>query len=457
MSTFFFGQQFVKNKQSSNLFANTPYFQNMKRLWLIGLCMCSAIVVAAQTASPCQLQGVVVQAMGKTPLSGAYIQSFGTGDVAFTGDDGAFNLRVRCTGIDTLMLRGLARIDLFIIKDGAYTNDTLEVAQAMVDLEMVNINPNDAKRIVQQAVAKIPENYPTSSYVAFGFFRNYKFINQRFRELTELQMAAAMRMTGSGKSFEVREGYAIDKIRRTLYSIGIDAFYEGDVQDLFKQNLIYHNEFAPFNNLFIDHGDFTFDSTTTDSTWVINYALRGITGENHGVSNYVPQDFLGEAQETGYLIINKSDFAITKLVRESVRNKRYEYPGHNNFLYPDMQYTEQFHEGFLECNYVELNGWYYPVTIFHAYRNTFTHVPTNSNAYYITDYSEWHCDSISEMIDPVWMERFDNYKDPELMYYTYQPADWQQTPPWYFVRKEQVFDDLKLIDEPDLLFTKGGK
>lgn len=426
------------------------------RLITCMLFFCS-MTLQAQNNSTCSFHGVVVIGSEEALLQGAYLKCLGTGDDVITDDEGNFSLRVSCSGPDTLILQSISGSEKFLLQDGKYTDDTLRIVFKLYNLNDIFVTPKEPVDIVRKAVARIPINYPETSHVAFGFYRNYKLINNRFRELTELQMAVAMRFEEKGQHNELREAYAVDKIRRTLYTISIDEFYKGQLTDLFTQNLVYHTDFAFFNNIFIKQCDFSFDSTSTDSTWVINYKLTNITGENHGVSNYSPVDFYGEATETGYLVINKSDYAIIKLVRESLRNKKYEYPKRNNFLLPDLQYSEQFHEGFLECDYAMLDGKYYPVSIFHAYKNTFTHNPTNSIAYIITDYSEWHCDSISEMIDPVWMQRFDKFTALERMYYTYDPNDWTQTPSWYFIRNEQVYGDLQLMDDPEILFKKSGE
>ena len=49
------------------------------------------------------------------------------------------------------------------------------------------------------------------------------------------------------------------------------------------------------------------------------------------------------------------------------------------------------------------------------------------------------------------------YRSDFNLNYTYNPSEWDTTPNWYFVRKEQVFSDLELIGNLDQLFTNGGK
>ncbi|MBK9456886.1 MAG: hypothetical protein IPO24_15520 [Bacteroidetes bacterium] len=40
---------------------------------------------------------------------------------------------------------------------------------------------------------------------------------------------------------------------------------------------------------------------------------------------------------------------------------------------PDLKYTGEFDEGYLEINYLYLNGKYFVKNIFHAHTNSFTH------------------------------------------------------------------------------------
>lgn len=335
--------------------------------------------------------------------------------------------------------------------------DTVTLYCQPFNLQPVSILPNDARSIIERAVQRIPENYPQTSYVLYGFYRNYRNINHYFRELTEAQAACVYRMDTTNAN-EVNEAFGVQMVRRTPYTLPINEFYNHQLEDLFQQNLVYHPAFAAFNSLYRDKSIFEIDSSlSTDTTWFIRYTLQNLTGENHGIENYVPESFAGEGTETGYFIIHKSDLAFLTIVRESIRNPKYAYPGHNNFLHPDMQYTGEFNEGFLEIQYVKKDDSYYPARLFHAYSNTYTYNPTNQIEWRITEYSEWWSDSITDIISSSLMQALLTYQSDFNLDYTYQASEWDNTPNWYFVRKEQVFSDLELIDQPGQLFINGGK
>ncbi|HRF77819.1 MAG TPA: hypothetical protein PLB46_14675, partial [Chitinophagales bacterium] len=150
-------------------------------------------------------------------------------------------------------------------------------------------------------------------------------------------------------------------------------------------------------------------------------------------------------------------YAILKIVREAKRDPKYEYPKNNNFLMPDLKYTGEFDEGYLEINYLNLNGKYFVKNIFHAHTNSFTHVATNQEVYQITDYSEWTCDSIGYIIDDTLMQQLHNYENNEFVKYTYHPEQWEQLPPFFFVKQETVLNDIKKRGDLNILFLNGGK
>lgn len=422
----------------------------MKRFLLIMICMCCAPFAWSQTS--CSF--VIADASTHKPIDQAVV-FVDEGEAILSGSSG--HVLFICSDVQRITVQTLMCDTTITITNNNFP-DTVFLSCAPFELDAVSVLPKDAKFIVQSAVKKIPVNYSTSSFVLYGFFRTYKNVNGYFRELTEANIGTLFQVNDENTYQNVDEAFGIQNIRRTKYTLPISEFYDRQLEDLFRQNLIYHNAYAAFNDLYIDKTLFSIDTAaSTDSTWFIRYAMQHITGENHGIDNYIPEQFAGEGTETGYFIIHKTDLAFLTIQRECVRNPKYAYPGHNNFLHPDMRYTGELNEGFLEVVYVKHEGLYYPKQIMHAFANTFTFVPTNQVSWRITEYAEWHSDSLSAVISSELMEALKTY-DSDLRYsYTYDPMAWQHTAPWYFVRKEQVFEDLKLLDTPEQLFIKGGQ
>lgn len=392
------------------------------------------------------------------PISNCPVKVKDYNSVYSTDSLGRLQINLPDTGKINLTVYALnCHTEVFIQKPGNQFEPILIFCPGF-ELPPVDINYLDAETIIKKAAAKIPALYADSAYLAFGFYRNYKKINGVFKEFTEADVATVMRINKNEHQQLINEeAFGLQKLRRTRYTIPIEAFYDHALTDLFRQNLIYHTEFAVFNPYFFRHAEFEIDTSSTDSTWVINYKLRGIIGENHGIDNYDPDAFFGEGKETGYYVINKTDYAIIKIVRETIRDKRYQYPKYNNFLMPELEYTGEFDEGFLEINFVLFEGKYYLKNIYHAHTNSFTHVATNQLLYKVTDYSEWQCDSIGYIITPQLQEDLTSYTNNELVKYEYNENDWLATPPFYFIHPDLVFADLKKRGQLYDLFVAGGK
>lgn len=336
-------------------------------------------------------------------------------------------------------------------------DETVSVHCPDIVLPTAHIQYLDANDIVRKAAAEIKHNYPDTGYALHGLFRTYKKINHQFDELAEAQLVVGMRIDTTKNIPEASEVFGAHKLRKTPYTITLSNYYDWQVSDLFNQNPVYHADLFPIAPLYIDRCTYILDSAKcTDSTWLVVYAMHSVSGENHGISNFIPESFAGEADETGYFIIRKDNFAIIKFVRESVRDKRYGYPGYNNFLHPDLIYTGEFIEGYLEVIYTLFDDKYIPARIFHAYTNTYTHVATNTQTYHITDYNEWFCDSVSTTLSDADYQAMLDFKPDLSMPYTYQPEDWKNLHPPVFISAETLQQGLTRVAPLETLFIRGG-
>lgn len=422
-------------------------------IWLALIVCCVPQQINAQHI----YTATIINAATNSPMADCPFQLEGVRGLYSTDSLGKFEVNRPDTGAINLTVLGLnCHVAISIPKPNTQFSPVV-VFCPPYELETVPIEYLDGLVIMKKAAAQLPYLYADSAYIAFGFYRNYKKINNVFREITEADIAGVMRIAEEKNKLVCEEAFGIQNIRRTRYTIAIDQYYDRALHDVFKQNPVYHHDYSLLTPYFLRHGDFYIDSASTDSTWVITYELRGITGENHGVDNYSSEDFYGEADESGYYIINKTDYAILKIVREAKRDPKYEYPKNNNFLMPDLKYTGEFEEGYLEINYTYLDGKYFAKNIFHAHTNSFTHVATNQEVYRITDYSEWTCDSIGYIIDDTLMRQLQDYENNEFVSYTYNPALWEKRPPYFFVLKETVLQDIQKRGNLDELFIAGGK
>ncbi len=423
----------------------------MKGLSIFVYCLCIYVTVLSQNT--CSI--TLINRAEATPLvfSNCFVGTEKT--LVQTDADGRLTLPENCTFPCSISVYTLTcKQDLLINSCG----ETLSVYCPDIQLPTAEFTWLDGKGIIKKAAAAIAENYPDSGFVLYGLYRNYKNINHQLRELTEARSVVAMRVDTTDGRLHAREAFGVRALRRTPYTIHISTFYDRQMEDLFLQNPVYHPQLFPISPLYIDHCTFMIDSTaSTDSTWTVLYGMHHVSGENHGISNFKPEDFAGEADETGYFVIRRDNFAILQYVRESVRDKKYGYPGHNNFLHPDMLYTGEFIEAYLQVDYTEVDGRYIPLHIFHAHTNTFTHVATNTQVYYVTDYSEWHCDSVTMQLTQSDYQLLLDYKNDLRIPYTYQDHHWTSLPPLVFVDRQTLDAALEKNGGAVTLFEQGGR
>lgn len=401
--------------------------------------------------------GTVINSDNGQPIKNGIIQYDKSSDIVTTDSLGKFIIYTANKAPLVIKITTLNCAEELVLDKADSSYATVIINCNPVELLPIQIQYQDAYTIVQKAFTQIPKLYANSSYLSYGFYRNYKKINNQFKELTECKLATVMRIDTLQGKLNCDEAFGILAIRRTLYTIALENFYDNQLTDLFNQNLVYHNAFAAFAPGLFPYTTFAIDSASNDSAWVISYSVKKFSGENHGIENFTLRAFPGEAFETGFITINKSDYAITKLIRESIRNQKYQYPENNNFLLPDRLYTGWFEEGFLEINFEHVHDKYFLKSIFHAYTNTFIHVPTNMVEYKITDYSEWIADSIGYKIDEPLLVLLNAYKTNEKIKYLYQPDSWQTTSPWYFINKETVLAGFAKRGEIEELFRQGGE
>lgn len=82
-------------------------------------------------------------------------------------------------------------------------------------------------------------------------------------------------------------------------------------------------------------------------------------------------NFRGESWEKGTITIEKESFTITKIEKNSYRNKEYNYLKNNNYVLSERKFTAEFVSGNLVAEYVSINGKYYLNKLLHQFTNDF--------------------------------------------------------------------------------------
>ncbi len=421
-------------------------------MWFIMLLM--SIDADAQV-----FKSVLLEIENNKPIANALIQTNANSDFTTSDSNGVFYLAIEnnTTTFD-LIVSTLNCRKAIPIKDNFSDYDTIYMHCKPFVLEQVTITYLTPQQIVMRAINSIPQNYFDSSFVCPSFYRNYQKINGKFMHLTEARTHVLFRISPQFTQLSADEAISVQALRKSNRLLRLDEFYGDDYKDLLMQNPIYHIFSSSLNPDKLDAFNFYMSSETNDSVWVILYSSKKYTTENHAIDNYNPNDFYGEANEQGTLIIDKQSNAFLFIERKALRNTNYHYPKFNNFLYPDNKYTGEFIDGYLAITFSKKNEKYYPKRILHSFTNEFFATVTYEKVYKITEYFEWFAEEPIFIIPSIVSHQFETYTLIGNMQGKYQADQWiSPIPNYYLVEKEILYRDLEEKENLNTQFINNSE
>lgn len=395
-----------------------------------------------------------------TPVSYAAIRLSGTETYAETNFEGKFELVVP-GGMKVLQLEVFA----IGLRDTVACLATAQGQLLFIDrpslpLGVVNIEGYTARGIVEKAVAMIPVNYTDSSFAAFTFVRRYMKVNNKFRNLIEARMVVLYLLKTRKNNQTPEYGFCVQNIRRSPFSYVIDDFkYGRDILYFLTQDPVYNVSLSALNPNAFDYYNFSFDSTSNDSVYVIRYSCSDFSSESHGLENFLELGMEGEGTEKGCLVIDAETFAFKRIERISERNPNYHYPKNNNCLLPSRKYFVEFVQGTLVSEYKERNGKWFLTFQGHQHTNDYFDMFTGKKIYSISDVTEWHCDSVTHFIPTSMAGKFVSDTSLTAEEYSYNPSQWTFADSicYYFYTANEVFNSLGAGILPEQIFSEGGK
>ena len=417
------------------------------------------IFIVSATSAQLTYKAVLIETETKTPIVDAliilqYKTNFTTSD-----SSGYFqfiipeNTNQLLLQISTLTCRHTITVN---VSDNSL--DTIQLLCSPLSLDEVVITYNDPKQIVLNAVKKIPQNYMDSSFALNAFYRHYQNINGNYTNLTEAQSTTLFRISQKLTALVADEAVAVQAIRRSDRYYLPEEFHGDDYKDMLNQNPIYHLLTSSLDPEKVEDCKYFISPLSNDSIWVIYYTAKNYSSENHGISGFYPNDFYGEADETGTYIIDKKTLAFLSIERKAGRNQKYDYPKYNNFLYPDNNYTGEFIDGYLLVLFENDNEKYYPKQILHSYTNEFFASITYERAYRITDYFEWFGGEPTFIISKEAMQQFIDYRSIRENSAKYYPDLWiLPIPGIKLISQTELFNALEKEDSLQNQFFKNGK
>ncbi|MCE9540075.1 MAG: hypothetical protein K8R85_12780, partial [Bacteroidetes bacterium] len=192
--------------------------------------------------------------------------------------------------------------------------------------------------------------------------------------------------------------------------------------------------------------------------YVIKYTCEAFSSDNHGIDNIAEARLLGECRESGTIVIDRTTFAFKKIERNSFRHKGFLYPKNNNWIRPSLNYYMNFIDGKLISEYSQVEGKWFLKRICREYTHEYFKAGLNSKEFTITEINEWFADSVTHFITADLIGKFYSSVDLPSCSYSYNKSKWsQQTHPFYFFNKQDIYMDLEKRGSIEQQFLSNGK
>lgn len=251
----------------------------------------------------------------------------------------------------------------------------LRVVPKDFDLATATIRGLTARQVVQKAIGAIPQNYPDSSYVYYGHYRQYQQSGGRFQNLVEAQVAAAIlpRKKRNALTADLRFAVLASK-KQGLTPTKIEDvdIREGLSEQLFEENPVYFLSYSSLVGRLLDVCKFAFDSTYSGPDDYRIYYTSTLSGEDHGFSQkFATNSIYRESSETGTLVIDRKTLAFKRISRKVRRLPEFDYYHMANWVPITRKLSRELVNGQLDIQYVQLGEKWFLSQIAHGYSNDY--------------------------------------------------------------------------------------
>jgi len=419
------------------------------------------IALAASAFGQNNFTGILLNKQDSMPIQFAIIKSTDINNFTRTDDKGEFSFQIpaKFTKLH-FQISAIGLHDTISIHRNHNAKEKIYVDKKPLALDSFNVKGLSAIEIMRKAVEMIPFNYTDSSFASFSFYRQYHKVNDTFKNLVEAQAVIYFKVTPSNKKLTSTYAFDIEQMRRSnfTYDIEDNKYYQNEIASHLSEDPIYNLEKGALNpNAFIFY-KFNFDTTSKSDDYVIKYTSLNFSSESHGVENYAELGWFGEAWEEGKFTIDRKSFAIKKTERRAYRNTKFDYPRNNNFIIPSRAYYMEFIDGSQVAEYEQVKGKWFLKTLYHSFTNEYFDSYTTKKAYSLTENFEWYSDSVSHFVSTGLADKFYDKTSLPTCAYVYDKSYWDKIlPPFYFVKKEDVYIDLEKKSSVEEQFENSGK
>jgi hypothetical protein len=145
----------------------------MRKSLVILVFACIALTCEGQEAGIILLKGKVVSASTGEAIGFATIALARNGIATMSNEDGAFVFKIPAEASrDSIFISHIGYQSLAIIVNDADTGiQTIALKEKSVELPGVTVTHLNPLALIQKAITRIPDNYPSKPYVSYGFYR----------------------------------------------------------------------------------------------------------------------------------------------------------------------------------------------------------------------------------------------------------------------------------------------
>lgn len=385
--------------------------------------------------------GQLLNKADNAPVPYAVVKLQATGQTQITDSLGKFVL-VLPVDTSTVSIE-VAALGFHGVINHKRTNAAVEkvyMNKPALNLGQVEIQGLSAKKVVEQAIEKIPQLCANTSYATNAFYRQIHKENGRFVKLIEVQGSTMFRLIQERKKIGCKEAIAIVQMRRSFDYEKNRLEHLDHYMDLLAENPVYHTIGTVLNAAGLGIYKFSFDTAaTTNDTYVINFRS---------------QDYTGESIESGRVYILKESFAITKIERFDRKNTNGDYRA-----VLSQQYVTDFISGSFSAEYEEVNGKWYLKRLLREYTNQIYDRFTGNKSSYITETFEWYAEGeASPTVPPALVDSYAEYTNLYKCDYKYDAAAWQEEKyPYLYFTKDEVYKGLSHTLPMEEQFLKAGE
>ncbi len=386
-------------------------------------------------------KAVLLNKADKTPMPYAWVKIDNGAEVQLTDSLGRFGFKVADT---------IKQVQLEIADIGCHTTilykltgDKVErvlVEKQAIIIPTINIAGLTAPKVVEKAIAEIPNNYATKSYFTNSFFRQYHKENGKFVRLIEVQGINMFQLEMPRKQVKCKDAMAIVQMRRGYdYEVNrlphLDHFF-----DLLIENSIYHPVGTVLNPRALSFFKFKFDTTAhSPSDYVVLYESK---------------DYNQESLSSGKITIDKTTYAIKKIVNSNEKNTNGDY---RSVL--SETYGTDFVSGSSVTEYQQIGDKWYLKSMLREYTNKIYYRISGITSSNITECFEWYADStVSDRVSAEYADKFVSDVNLYNCKYTYNPQAWQKEfPPFVYFTHEEVYKSMSRKEHIEEQFIKAGQ